>query len=283
MAQPGLTAPVVAVVAAKGGVGKTTVAASLCTSLAAAGLKVLAIDLDPQNALRFHLLADLAGCEEGLASALLHQTPWTQVMRTGRSGVVLLPFGLIDDEVQYDIERYLAGQPDWLRQTLDDFALPPDTVVVLDTPPGPSVYLQQALRVAQINVVTLLPDAASFATMPIIDRMIDKYCAARSDFVTTSYLVNQLDASKRLARDVLQALHASLGDRVLGAVHLDQAVSEALASAVPLTSYAPHAQATHDFDECAQQLMRRLSASRLLPAMASAARLTSPSGPSRRA
>ena len=283
MAQPGLTAPVVAVVAAKGGVGKTTVAASLCSSLAASGLKVLAIDLDPQNALRFHLVADLAGCEAGLASALLHQTPWTEVMRTGRGGVVLLPFGSIDDEIQFDIERYLAQQPDWLRQTINGFALPPDTVVVLDTPPGPSVYLQQALRVAHINVVTLLPDAASFATMPIIDRMIDKYCTARSDFVTTSYLVNQLDASKRLARDVLQALRSAVGDRLLGAVHLDQAVSEALASAVPLASYAPHSQATHDFDECARQLMHRLGAARLLPGTASAARFTSSSEPFHRA
>jgi len=283
MAQQGLTVPVVAVVAAKGGVGKTTVAASLCAALAATGLRVLAIDLDPQNALRLHLVADLAGCEAGLASALLHQTPWPHVMRPGRSGVVLLPFGSIDDEIQLDIERYLAQQPDWLRQTLDSFALPPDTLVVLDTPPGPSVYLQQALRVSQLNVVTLLPDAASFATLPIIDRMIGKYCGPREDFLATGYLVNQFDASKRLARDVLQALRDSLGERLLGAVHLDQAVSEALASAVPLKSYAPHAQATHDFDHCAQQLMHRLGAATLLPGTASAARPTFPSEPSHRA
>jgi cellulose biosynthesis protein BcsQ len=46
---------VVSVIAAKGGVGKTTVTANLCIALAASGRQVLAIDLDPQNALRFHL------------------------------------------------------------------------------------------------------------------------------------------------------------------------------------------------------------------------------------
>ena len=70
MAQAHLTMPVVAVIGAKGGVGKTTLAANLSTSLAEAGHPVLAIDLDPQNALRFHLALDRTACEFGLAGAL---------------------------------------------------------------------------------------------------------------------------------------------------------------------------------------------------------------------
>lgn len=56
MAQAILTMPVIAIVGAKGDVGKTTVAADPGTSMAEAGLPVLAIDLDARNALRFHLL-----------------------------------------------------------------------------------------------------------------------------------------------------------------------------------------------------------------------------------
>ncbi|MDM0013469.1 cellulose biosynthesis protein BcsQ [Variovorax sp. J22P168] len=258
MAEADLTMPVIAVIGAKGGVGKTTVAANLCTTLAQAGHRVLAVDLDPQNALRFHLALDRDACEIGLAGVLAGAASWTQAMQPARGGVVLLPFGFIDDEAQIALERHLADEPDWLARTLARFQLPPDTLVVLDTPPGPSVYLQQALRVAQLAITTLLPDAGSFATLPLIDRMVDKYCLPRADFMASVYVVNQADAGRRLNRDVLQTLREALGDRLLGVVHQDQAVSEALASAVDVRRYAPHSQAAEDFEQCARQLLRRL-------------------------
>jgi len=253
--------PVIAVIAAKGGVGKTTMAANLCTTLAEKGHQVLAVDLDPQNALRFHLAADLAACEAGLADAAAGHRSWTQAMRPLCSGLVLLPFGTIDDEHQIEFERHLADRPDWLGETLARFQLPPETLVLLDTPPGPSVYLQQALRICQLDVITVLSDAGSFATLPIIERMVDKYCRPRAgrDFTDSVYLVNQVDAGKRLNHDVLSALRARLGEQLLGVVHQDQAVCEALACAVDVRRHAPFSQAAEDFARCADRLLHRLS------------------------
>ncbi|MDP9900451.1 cellulose biosynthesis protein BcsQ [Variovorax ginsengisoli] len=250
---------IVAVIAAKGGVGKTTVTANLCTTLAEAGHQVLAIDLDPQNALRFHLCADVQACETGLAQAISGEHAWMKVIQPARSGVLLLPFGAIDDERQFEIEQYLASYPNWLGQLLASFGMPEETLVLIDTPPGPSVYLQQTLRVAHFDVVTVLPDAGSFATMPIIDRVIAKYGTQRSDFLGSGYLVNQIDPGKRLSRDVLERLRQDLGSRLLGAIHQDQAVSEALASALTVRSYAPHSQAAQDISECADRLVERLA------------------------
>ena len=45
---------VFSVVSAKGGVGKTTITANMAMALAG-GRNVVAVDLDPQNALRLHL------------------------------------------------------------------------------------------------------------------------------------------------------------------------------------------------------------------------------------
>lgn len=251
--------PVVSVIAAKGGVGKTTVTANLCIALAEAGRPVLAIDLDPQNALRFHLAEDIGATEAGLVDAASGARSWTQSMQRGRGGVVLLPFGTIDDERQVAFEGHLAAQPRFLADALASFQLPPDTVVFLDTPPGPSVYLQQALRVSNLNVVTVLADAGSFATLPIVERMVDKYCRPRSDFVASTCVVNQVDPSRRLNRDVLQQLRTDLGSRLLGVVHQDQAVCEALASATTVRRYAPHCQAADDFARCAAGLLERLA------------------------
>lgn len=251
--------PVVSVIAAKGGVGKTTVTANLCIALADAGRAVLAIDLDPQNALRFHLAEDIGAAEAGFVDAASGARSWTQSMQRGRSGVVLLPFGTIDDEQQVALEGHLAAHPRFLADALASFQLPPDTFVFLDTPPGPSVYLQQALRVSNLNVVTVLADAGSFATLPIVERMVDKYCRTRADFVANTCVVNQVDPSRRLNRDVLQQLRVDLGARLLGVVHQDQAVCEALASATTVRHYAPHCQAAEDFARCAAGLLERLA------------------------
>lgn len=251
---------VVSVIAAKGGVGKTTVTANLCIALAAGGRPVLAIDLDPQNALRFHLADDpRANGTGGLVDAERGACSWPQAMQRGHHGVVLLPFGEVDDDAQIALEGRLAAQPHWLADTLASFRLPDDTFVLLDTPPGPSVYLQQALRVSQLNVVTLLPDAGSFATLPIVERMVDKHCSPRPNFVASTYVINQADASRRLNRDVLQTLRDELGTRLLGVVQQDQAVSEALASATTVRHYAPHSQAVDDFAHCTARLLERFA------------------------
>ena len=259
MAPAAVTCTVVAVIAAKGGVGKTTLAANLCMALAERGNRVMGIDLDPQNALRFHLVDDLQPDDSGWAHAWIENCPWVDAMCAGRGGVVVLPFGSIDDEHQMYIERHLSEHPNWLGETLTGFQLPNDTIVVLDTPPGPSAYLQQALRISHVNVVTLMADAGSFATLPIIERMVDKYCRSRADFVANSYIVNQIDASKRLNRDVLQTLLSDLDLNILGAVHEDQALREALAAGVAIRRYAPTCQAVQDLAGCTDQLMLRLS------------------------
>ena len=259
MAQAVVTMPVIAVIGAKGGVGKTTVAANLSATLAQAGHPVLAVDLDPQNALRFHLATDREACELGLAAAAAGQAGWSEVLHPGRHGVVLLPFGSVDDEDQVALERHLAEHPGWLGEVLGRFLLPSGTLVLLDTPPGPSVYLQQALRIASINVVTVLPDAGSFATLPLIERMVGKYCRGRADFIANLCLVNQVDVSHRLNRDVLAALRVEWADDLLGVVHEDQAVCEALASASDVRGYEPLCQAADDFTRCAQRLLERLA------------------------
>ncbi|RYF63620.1 MAG: cellulose synthase operon protein YhjQ [Comamonadaceae bacterium] len=266
------------VISAKGGVGKTTVAANLCTSLAERGQRVLAIDLDPQNALRFHLALDPMAVDTGLASVLRRQRGWREAMVPGRHGVVLLPFGNMEDAQLVALEQHLAAHTGWLGEVLAGFALPEDTLVVVDTPPGPSVYLQQVLRHSRLNIVTMLADAASVAAAPLLEHRIDQYSRPRADFAGNAYVLNQADPGKRLNHDVLAMLRTRLQAELLGTVHLDAAVSEALASALPVRQYAPLSQAAQDFADCTARLQQRLAAANAIGAGANATpHLSSPS------
>ena len=149
---------------------------------------------------------------------------------------------------QRDIfENSIKAHPDWLLTHLNSLGLDATDVVLIDTPPGPSIYLQQVLKVANIGLVILKPDAASYSTVPSIESLIAFYTKGRKDFLGYCYLLNQMDASKQLCRDVFGMLRVNLGARfVPSTIHRDEAVSEALACQTPVSYYAQHSSATQD-------------------------------------
>ncbi|CAM4307032.1 cellulose biosynthesis protein BcsQ [Kerstersia similis] len=252
---------IVSVVSPKGGVGKTTITVNLGVALQRAGHQVLLVDMDPQSALRFHLGVDLAA-GDGLAPAALGQRPWRDICLNTAAGVALLPFGHIEDDAREQLETEMQQSGDWLRSRLEQMGLLDDAVVLVDTPPGASVYMRHALQACHIAVVVTLADAASYATLPSMEHMLAQYCEQRSDFDTAGYLVNQFDAANQLAQDVTGLMRQNFGRSVIGVVHKDAAVSEAIACRRSVLDYAPHSQATSDFLESAQWLNGRLAAVR---------------------
>lgn len=248
---------IVSVVSAKGGVGKTTICANLCTALCLHGQSVLGVDLDPQNALRFHL--GLSPDEpRGSARAVLAGEPLHTACVGGRQGVVVLPYGDVDEDQRLRFEDLLEQEPHWLSSAMAELGLPRDAWVLVDTPPGPSVYIQQALTAAHVALVTTLADAASYATLPIMDRLIATYSASRPDFLGAAYVINQVNRARQLAKDVTQVMQAHLGEQVIGLVHQDQAVSEALASNQSVLEYDQHSQSTRDFSQLARWLIEHV-------------------------
>lgn len=250
---------IVAVVSAKGGVGKTTLTANLSAALSAAGRRVVVVDLDPQNALRLHfgVSPDLI---DGVARATLAAQRWSGHLQSTSQGIGVLPFGALNESDRRTFEQQLDTQHSWLRENLLGLGLGEDDVVVIDTPPGPSVYLKQALSTAHFALAVLLADAASYATIPLMEQLLGTYCAERDDFLGAAYVFNQVDQSRQLARDVVKVLRSTLGQRLFpGVIHLDQAVGEALASDQTTLQYDPYSQATEDFQQCAQWLLEAIS------------------------
>ncbi|MGE4336155.1 MAG: cellulose biosynthesis protein BcsQ [Pigmentiphaga sp.] len=248
---------VVAIVSAKGGVGKTTVCANLAVALARRERQVLAIDLDPQNALRHHFGLDPSGLA-GLSRATLGESDLLSVCQPTESGVIVLPYGMVNETDRQIFETVLAKEPSWLSRHLAGLGLDDDAIIVLDTPPGPSIYLRQALTAANLVVVITLADAASYATLPMIEGLIETYCVGRPGFIDHAFLINQVNRSRQLAKDVVLSMQASLGDRVVSLVHQDQAVGEALAYNQSVLDYDPYCQGTSDFQHTADWVLDSL-------------------------
>ncbi len=147
---------VVAIVSAKGGVGKTTLTANLATALSRSiAAPVLAVDLDPQNALGLHL--GMSPHElRGLSRSTLANQPLALACLPCTPTLHVLPYGALDEADRVTLEAAMDQDPHWLARHLASLDLPPDAVVFLDTPPGPSVYLRQALCTADVVVVVVL-------------------------------------------------------------------------------------------------------------------------------
>ncbi len=245
------------VVSAKGGVGKTTVAANLAMAFSA-GRNVVTMDLDPQNALRLHL-GVAAGEIEGLGRATLEGRSWSSCMFRAAGGPYVLPYGNLNEGDRDAFEVHLSSHPNWLLDGLTELGLGDQDLVVIDTPPGPSLYQQQVLRIAQFVLVVIHADPASYATLPAMESILAKYCNSRPSFLGAAYLLNNVPAGSALARDVVKVVRADLKERLVPTViHQDEAVKEALAFDQLVLEYAPHSEAARDIGKVASWLAAQL-------------------------
>ena len=258
--------PLILFASPKGGVGKTTLAAHVAAILAKRGHRVLALDLDPQNALRLHLGLSIRE-EAGYAHALDRQPGWQAAAIDTPAGVRLLPFGASEPRRALEMAMALLQRPDLLADPVREMLADPALVVLADTPPGPSAALSALAALADLVVMVLLADAGSASLMPLVisGQVYGRGTMAARMAERTVVLMNQVDLDSPLSAAVLDSAVNAFGPRLLGAVCRDDMLAEALANRRLLASGG--GGAAEDLALLVDQLVARL---RTLPPAAPA-------------
>ncbi len=222
--------PLIAFASPKGGVGKSTLAAHVAAGLVQRGHKVLAIDFDPQNALRLHLGQAMAD-EAGWLCQIDRHPDWRTLVRRTASGVDLLPFGASEPRRAMELAALLINEPELLAGPVRTMLEQPGLVVVVDTPPGPSPALEAVIPMADLICMVLLADAGSAALIPQVasGQVFGRGTLAARLATRTVVVVNQVDLDQPLGDAVMNCAVRILGPRLLGAVCNDPALAEALA------------------------------------------------------
>lgn len=245
---------IVSLVSVKGGVGKSTLTASLATAVARrlGGHRVAAIDLDPQNNLSWHLglgsrrSQGLVNCASDAAAA---PTP----VVSEANGVRCIAFG---DGVGRQVQAFedrLAGNPSWLTEQVSRDR--ESMITFIDTPSGLSVFQQHAIANSQIVLTILQPDAASYATLPDMQHSLNRHTVPANCY----FVLNKYDPRDAFAIDSAALLRGHFGERLAPIfVSRDEGIREALALQVTSLEHDPHSQASHDIDQLGRWLLERL-------------------------
>ena len=251
--------PLITIASPKGGVGKTTLAANLAGGLARTGVRVIALDLDPQNALRLHFGVPLDE-EQGFATHIAAGVDWRDSLRGTSAGVALLPFGACSMETANILTAEAIRDPLLLVEPVRGM-LAGNAWVVADTSPGPSALLSALLPLTDLLVTVMLADTASLSLIPTVENGN----AYGADFTfgranRIGFIVNQYDPRTRLGPSILDGVQDRLGEKLLGIVYRDENVVEAGAAQKLLASHAPTGKAAQGMQAVTTRIMQTVTA-----------------------
>lgn len=143
----------IAVTNQKGGVAKTTTAASLAVALAELGQRVLVVDLDPQACLTFSLGIDPEDLETSVSHVLTQGVSADEVILSTDDGIDLIPATIELAGAEASLLTR-TGRELTLRMSLEDAAAGYDWVF-LDSPPSLGVLTVNALTAAREVLIPL--------------------------------------------------------------------------------------------------------------------------------
>lgn len=215
--------PVIVCHGLKGGAGTTFMAAHLAMGLSEAGAEVTVLTSARRDTLPLHF---------GLPPALTLPS----LFAPAQDAVVAAGINLRS--------HVKAPEDPDLVPTLNDlgfFEVGQDRVLIVDVPAGNTPLARTLIAHASAHVCILnaAPD-----TLAVLPQALDE--ASFENIARTSFVINALDETRRLARHSAAFIRELVGPRLLGRVRMDEAVPEAIAMLQPLAKYAPSSAALAD-------------------------------------
>ena len=232
--------PLILMHSPKGGVGTTFLTAHLAMRLAERGHQVTAIDFTHQDSLKLHF----------------NMLPSQQL--TG------MHFGADETMVVHGVEVMngfaIAQEGEFLDMLArpDKLVFDPLRITLVDVPSGALQLKSLLLARCDLHICSLLPFPASLATLTQVEPGVPT-----AQLEKTGFVLNQLDDTRRLSRHSHSFIRQLMGDALLGTVHRDEAVNEALAMFEPIAKFAPSSIVRVDLDRLTDTVETRLGIGRV--------------------
>jgi cellulose synthase operon protein YhjQ len=231
--------PVLAIFSLAGGVGKTSMVATVGRALSSMGEKVLLTDTTSHGLLPFYF-----GASE--------LRPGTVRTFSPPSGSTDAPIYL----VSYDVDQRAgdeAAQELLAEQIIENSR--GTHRILLDLTASSSWIVRRMARMNPTILVPVAPDMNSVISLQTVEKFFHGVNDGDGRPLQPFYVLNQFDTSLPLHLDVREVLRRQLGERLLPfVIRRAPAVSEALAEGMTVIDYAPDAAVAEDYQNVATWL-----------------------------
>jgi cellulose synthase operon protein YhjQ len=224
--------PVLAVFSLAGGVGKTSLVATVGRALSSMGEKVLLTDTTSHGLLPFYF-----GASE---------------LRQGTVRTFSPPSGSTDAPiylVSYEVDQ--KASDDAAQEHLAEEVINNGRGahrILLDLTVGSSWIVRRMSRMNPTILVPVAPDMNSVISLQTVEKFFSGVNDGDGHPLQPFYVLNQFDTSLPLHLDVREVMRRQLGDRLLPfVIRRAPAVSEALAEGMTVVDYAPDAPVAEDY------------------------------------
>ena len=244
----------------KGGVGKSTTAATIATELALRGYRTLIVDADPQaNATSVFL--DPANVTTSLADAIIEKnntfSPLHEVIITTQiEGLDLLPATLSLARFEREPALTAAGR---LRRALKGEVKEIYDFCIIDTPPNLGLLLSAALLAADHVIIPVQAAVWALAAVNDLLPVIDSAKEYNEQINILGAVCTMVDQRTNISGQTFLQLKGLLKDKTFDTViHRTAKIEDAAVKHQPIQLFAPNSRAAENYAELTAEMLDRL-------------------------
>ncbi len=223
----------------KGGVGKTVSAVNLASLAAAQGLKTLLWDLDPQGSAAWYLGFDTEDTG-GMKRLIRGKTPIGELIRPTRwPRLHLLAGGLSSRRLEQQADENSDLLAQLTAPLAEDYAL-----LILDCPAGMQPINDEALRLADVVAVPMIPTSLSVHTFTVLVQHMARQHMRK---VKLYPFLNMVDKRRRLHRDLADTLPQEIATLLGSSIPYASIIEQMGPRRALLQDYAPHSPSARQY------------------------------------